>query len=307
MSACNCCEAFPIDVVTLQFRTSSAILSKCGFLEDSGGGFIYGTQISDDPWTFDVDWAKADGECYSNLTFYKTQTIVLQEVDQASQSMTKTLTFNAETCSCDVDANYFYPTSEDPGDVDLISRTLTDEYTTTELMENTVGCIPELPEEWTVGESVSISRIYEELLSCNEAFATYDESIGEVRLTHPPTATGYLKVWLLKRTRDWDSITLTFGPPTDSLFDAYEWIGTPPSPTSGINETANQIISDPIEIVRPEEQQSVEIVVQKWSLIPEYEPTDPIVNEETYELERPTPDCESNGVPTLNEDCPFRE
>jgi hypothetical protein len=307
MSACNCCEAFPVNVVTFESRTSGAQLSKCGFLKDTGGYWFYKNQISDDPWTFDVGWALTDGECYQNLTFYKTQTIVLQEVDQDSQSMTTTATFNTETCECDFEATYFYPTSEDPGDVDFISRTLNNEYTTAELAANTVGCIPEFSEEWTPGNSVTISRIYEEQLNCNEAWATYAESAGQVRIVHPPTATGYLKVWLLKRVRQYDTETLLFGPLTDSQFNVYEWSGTPASNLDGIDSEANRIESAPIEIDRPDEQTSVEVVVQKWSLIPGYEPSDPIVNEETFELERPSPDCESNGVPTLNEDCPLRE
>jgi hypothetical protein len=296
MSACNCCEQLPIDVVTLEFRATDLLLFKCGFIEtdESGcaelGAIIYQQKVT----TYQAEEPTYPGP----------------------YTVTETIVYNSETGDCDYVRD---PSTDEPPYDDLagvpFTTTYGSEYTTAALMVNAGNRIEsqEFSGEWqdaAIGPQenhYSYSEYFEYIEDDCYPGAWASERKIQIRIAHPPTATGYLKVWLWKRTRVFDPQANTVEPPEDSAFEIYEWQGVPASDDYSVDAVENRIEFEYDVLERPAQNTSVQIVVAKWSLIPEYEPSDPIANGETYELERPSPDCESNGVPTLNEDCPLRE
>jgi hypothetical protein len=326
MSACNCCEAFPIDVVTLQRQKKTASLSKCGF-----GDY--------ESWDADGAWPDTgfggSGTVLTNK-FFLQGVLAGLEVDgldpdpEGVGTVTRTYEFNAETGECDlsvVSSGLPENALGDPGDGGFLiynsAPVFSNEYTNTQLISNALTQMPEeFQGEWS--EDVRAFQTLFDTIEDSEPSATYTEEQIQVRITHPPTATGYLKVWLWKKVSQLVEAYETYGEPVYSEFEVYEWEGAPNSDQHGINEEENEIISQVYEVPREEDPPNmvavntltsvgevgftvVEIFVYKYSLIKDYEPDDPVLNEETFELERPNPDCESNGVPTLNEECSFRE
>jgi hypothetical protein len=286
MSACNCCEEFPVDAPGFEYRSRSNILNKCGFL-DSETYYFKETTTYTSPLE--------GGEGFSKINAETQET---EQWNGETLEHVKSYEFNADTCVCEFSETGYFP--EDFGNFDPPTFFYEDEYTDSLLETNNYGCLEK--NEFSEWDNVN-EALAERIIIGGQ---TASESEMEVRLLHQPTATAYLKVWLWQRERDFDPETAEFSAPTDSLFETYEWSGTPPAPEYGINEPENQI-TEIIAVPRLGPNSSVKIFVAKWSLIEGYEPDDPLVDEETFELSRPSPDCESNGVPTLTEECPFRE
>lgn len=193
------------------------------------------------------------------------------------------------------------------------SYQLVDEYTNDELMQEAYDQVQENNGEWITG-TASQNRLLFNAYSCDYTPSCIESSL-QVRVSHPPTATGYLKVWLVKRVRQYNPETDTYSLPVDGPFEEYEWSGSPNDFNFGINEAENRINGPTYTLERPSPQTSVTIQVFKFSLLPNYEPDDPIIDENYFELPnvdnyglsnliRPTPDCKSNGVPTISNDCP---
>jgi hypothetical protein len=327
MSACNCCDAFPINVVTLEGRQRGAQLSKCGTNE-------YDLYSFTDQWPDPVTNGPASGATLLSNKFFLTDVITV-EVDGRAQNpegqgtSTRTYEFNAETGECDVSVTSSGLPNDalgEPGDGGFLiinNYELSNEYTNAQLIENTRTQIPEeFIGEWE-SEGFTAAQYLEDLIVDGDPGASYSETQMQVRISHPPTASGYLRVWLYMRTSKLvDYGGNVYGEPINTELEIYEWDGEPTNAELGIDDEENRITSDvfavPIEEVdldfieidtEIEQGQvagnKVEIVVWKYSLLEGYEPDDPIINEETFQLERPDPDCKSNGVPTLNADCPF--
>jgi hypothetical protein len=284
MSACDCCEQFPILVVEFQSRSKFATLGNCGFYNE------------------------ADDKYYFVQSQYYTNTLGASAPETYGNTQTKTYA-NGD---CTLDTEY------DPADqVDeegnpnppyddgatysepILPPEYESEYTPEMLKDNVNGLLVGDFTEWG-GQTPSAYRFF------SNGQADYSRGVVQVRVVHPPTATGYLKVWLYKKEFIWDEDEewIYVG---DSEFGTYEWTGQPDSLEHSINSEENRVDGEPIDVVVEEDQKRYDVFVLKWSLIPDYVPSDPIFNEETLAYERPVPDCESNGVPTLNEDCPFRE
>jgi hypothetical protein len=260
----------------------------------------------------------------------------LAQNPEGQGTSTRTYEFNAETGDCDVSVtssglpNDALGELGDGGNLIIIDYQLSNEYTNEQLVENTrTQMSEEFSGEWD-SENVAAGQYFDDLINDGDAGAFYNETQLQVRIAHPPTASGYLKVWLYKRTRkliDYvgdgvGGFVEVYSEPINTELEIYEWDGEPANAELGIDDEENRITSDvfavPIEEVdldfieidtEIEQGQvagnKVEIVVWKYSLLEGYEPDDPIINEETFQLERPDPDCKSNGVPTLNADCPF--
>lgn len=292
MSACNCCELFPLEF-DLEHRGEAFFLSKCGYTNRDivnescydGLGVFLTKQI-------DYTWAEND------------------PTGRTSYSVTYSTAYDPETKLCvetRVPANDEAP-YDDLSDAQT-DIAISDEYTSSELMANVYAALPPIEGEWTEVSAVSPAETKRELIDkvgedCYPA-SLYTESSLEVRIAHPPTATGYLKVWLVARTRTFDQQTDTYGPPTDAAFEVYEWNGAPADMTIGMNEPGNRVEGETYVVPRPAEQTKVTIEVFKFSFLPEYEPDDPQVDAENdYAFIRPTPDCLSNGVPQLSAECP---
>ena len=205
-------------------------------------------------------------------------------------------TYTRNGCGYEYDATGYTP-EEFAGTSE--TQQFANEYTDDDLIADVFECLGEFG-EWSDNSAPTAVRELVDTL--------YTESVIEVRITHPPTATGYLKARLFKRVRAYNSETDTYGAPTDSLLTTYEWTGEPADSQYSINHAENLVVGATIAVERGDLNTRVQIAVAKWSLIEGYEPDDPEVDSENdHVLIRPTPDCESNGVPALNEDCPFRE
>jgi hypothetical protein len=336
MSACNCCEAFPLNVVTLEGQKKSFSLSKCGFAEFDG-------------YSADGVWPDTGFSGSGNLLstkFFLTGTLTGIQVDGLAEpvdgegSVTRTYQFNQETGECDLSVSSGGLPEDalgQPGDGGFLiyagDLNLSDEYTNEQLISNASTQAPEeFSGEWS-GSNLTASQYLLNARDNDEpsAFGYYEEEQIQVRITHPPTATGYLKVWLWKKVTKLTEWPDTYdGEPSYTEFEVYEWEGAPNSETHGINAQENKVTSSYYPVDPEEDPETalqmvdfysddgfvifqgqaartrVEIFVYKYSLIKNYTPDDPVLNEATFALERPNPDCESNGVPTLSEACPFR-
>lgn len=300
MSACDCCDLFPIDVVGIQYQSKSIVNSRCGFLEDNDpctgpDATVYRTETI----TYTAPEGQTDFEGYFKINVETNEFVAWtgEPYDHV-----KTYTWDAATCECDFTETGFVP--EDPGTVEQ-SVAYSNTYSIEQLESNTVACLED--EDFGEWQDTPVDAQRSFVLSFCATGTTYSESSAKYRIVHPPTATCYLKAWIYKTVWQIDPETEQESDPVDSLFDTYEWFGEPPSPQDGIDEPANKITSEGFQITRPSINTRIEVYVAKWSLIEGYEPDDPIINETTRQLSRPVPDCLSNGVPTLNEDCPFPE
>lgn len=175
-----------------------------------------------------------------------------------------------------------------------------------EAVTNVQECLASLEfGEWADAGSVETSKVLTEIESYS--IYSYGETVSEYRVKHPPTATGYLKAWLSKVDEAYSPEGELLSSSTEP-FTTYEWSGTPPSLNHSINSLENLITSEVFEATPPESHSVVrKIVISKWSMLPEYEPDDPVSLDllfAPYSHTRPDPDCLSNAVPTLNEDCP---
>jgi hypothetical protein len=299
MSACNCCELFPLEF-DLEFRGSGFSSIKCGF-----------TNRDIEPES-----------CYDGSGVFLTITTTWEpgeDDDRGTYVVTETYAWNSETKTCDYTRN---PATDEPPYDDVEgsmtpSYALSNEYASESLMDNVYNAIEPITGEWSIAGGVNPATLRRELIDkvgedCYVE-SLYNESLLEVRISHPPTATGYLKVWLVTRTQTFDQETETYSTAVDAAFQEYEWTGEPADMTIGMNEEGNRIDGETYVLPRPDAQTKVTVEVFKFSFLPGYEPADPVVDEETapdiynptlYALVRPTPDCLSNGVPTLSYECP---
>ena len=306
-SACNCCQQFPIDVVTLQARQKGASFWKCG------------TNVGN-PWE-DGYFPSPDGQYYQIFKVIFSADFgvypVLNKVNVETGEMTPwtsgtieeifEYSWNAETCSCDFSHTGFVP--EDYGSSSA-TFDWSNVYTDTMLLENTVACIGEYGEWQNLSPfpPTTLRGFYNLAFTDTpeEVNDSYSEQLIEVRITHPPTATGYLKVWLWKGVSTYNGVDCSTS--TWSLFDTYEWEGEPNDLNFGINEPENLVTSDTFTVPRPDLNTCTKIIVAKWSLIKDYEPDDPLSVDEFdlsgVVINRPTTDCKSNGVPALSAECP---
>lgn len=127
------------------------------------------------------------------------------------------------------------------------------------------------------------------------------------RLKHQPTGTCYLKVWFkkvvqkYKNSADACPVLIKDGDPIKEDFDEpYEWeaSGYPcfEDKEKAVSDCENTIYSEP-KTVTAEENQSVTIKIEKWSMLKDYEPDDPDDDE--------CQGCKPDGFPIPNPaDCP---
>lgn len=328
MSACNCCEPFPLNVVMLQTRSESANVAKCGATSGNrialdgelafflGGYFRKVIETYDDPYGPSEQFPEGQEGWSGSETF-----TVTYDYD-SENGCTETVTFDPAV----VGEGGIY---ENQPTFNLFagsnpSNEHTDADIKNEAQDLLVGDYGDWGTAWGPSSggpsNPSASARYQEVDLSFDADpeiytlnGSYLETRLEARIAHPPTATGYLKVWLGKREYNYDaSDEAIWVPDKDSGFQEYTWTGEPASEEHSINAEENQIFGESFELIAPEGKR-FDVFVLKWSLIAGYEPDDPVFNEETqqYELDnfgnplRPTPDCKSNGVPQLNSECPF--
>lgn len=299
MSACNCCEQFPIEAPLLQVRSRNANAAFCGFYNDADGKFYYkAEQTFEDPWAIIEDpGALTEG------TFVRTLT---KSYDATEDVCNETRTF--EPNIYDDEQQMFIPPYDDSSTFNypIGGPEYSEEEAPSAIKERVLNLLGEYS-EWSQLGLLPVPAA--EGFHWGPVFAVVETTgritEAEMRLNHYPTATGYLKVWLTVRTFTWDLEEAGWTNPIDSEFAVYEWTGEPASDQHAVDAPQNRITSQVWQIACADDQKK-DVYIAKYSLIPGYEPEDPLDFNAALSLNRPDPDCESNGVPTLNEDCPFR-
>lgn len=279
-SACNCCDKIPrFDFSELppdlsrdffpfgiRSRTKSASVTPCGVQNPNDG------------------------------LFYKVYT-----ENYELGSVTRTYTYDPETNNCTEEIVADIP--EGGGEGSLISVDYSGQITAGELKgyaETRLG-LAEYSEWSNTATPTALS--YSD--SNGAAIA-----ISEVRGFHPPTFSGFFKMWIDKVTFSWDSDEGRFINPQSGSYDIYEWSGGLLSILHSVNAEENKIYGPTFQLTATDQTQFI-LFIRKFSFLSDYVPNDPNINlgfDATFsfflELDRPSPDCFSNGVPTVNESCP---
>lgn len=299
-SACNCCETIPYPALKLEARSKGTSVTGCGYADPEGEEGVLYRQITTTytaPGPALQLWVgvglNAGEEYYAEINEGDTVEMVFRSV------------VTEDGCGC-IQGEYsgFFWDDMDAG------------YTSEEVYEEVV------PVDEVIGRGEDCLDLLE-LGAWGEWFFAaaekrysphyYSRSVSELRLKHPPTVTGYLKIWLWQR-KFTISTSGEFVSQELSPFDEYVWTGEPSNLNLGVNAEENRITSSVFEIITEDINTRIDIFIGKWSLIPEYEPADPIldpnnsdpsqVNPDFPSWTRPNPDCFSNGTPTVNETCP---
>jgi hypothetical protein len=181
------------------------------------------------------------------------------------------------------------------GDIFLGGQTPTttitheDEYTTAQLLERAEQLELSFdPEGW--------AGVLDGSTIASRSLAPGGNSIylerAKFRFKHRPTASCYLKVWVLL------IFTPEEGDPVEERVE-YEWTGTGrpcvPDSAASIDGEDNLITSTEFDVALPTENGTMSIWLLKWSCLPGYVPDDPDL--ETFF--RPSPDCRPNGFPYM--------
>ena len=184
--------------MTLQARSKEGFALKDGF---GANGTFYLQRTS--TWTGDPGQK------------VNVETQEFSSWDGSAISLVETYTWNPTSCDYEYTETGYTP-EEFAGT--SATQQFANEYTNGALVANVFSCLGEFG-EWSDNSAPTAVRELVDTL--------YTESVIEVRITHPPTATGYLKARLFKRVRTYNSETDTYGAPTDSLLTTYEWTGEP--------------------------------------------------------------------------------
>jgi len=303
-SACNCCETIPYPALKFETRSKGASVTGCGFTE---GNAVYRQKKI----TFT-----------SNGEYLQRHTGVGQDegfdfYGQVDEGGTTQVTERIEVSLNRCDCMQYY-----------VSGFFWDEvsaYYPPEVYVN-VEYSEVVPSEEVIERGESCLDIQQFDVWSENAFATsekryyphrYSTSVSELRLKHPPTVTGYLKIWLWQRTLNISTSEYQYFDQYTSQnlspFAEYVWTGEPNDLNFGVNAEENEITSDVFGIIAEDTNIRMDVFIGKWSLLPEYEPADPILdpNSDLSQINpnlpswiRPRPDCFSSGTPTVNAICP---
>jgi hypothetical protein len=299
VSACNCCEPFPTfsgafsyQPYVLKLEGRSKSFGAGPFYYEDENGDYFKTKTETDTWKGGPGTILYADVSNQGLDYYG-------EIDFGSTTQ-RTYTYAWINCQVEGSASGFY--FDERGDTEVTTQYSNPFNWPSEAVINAQECLASSEfGEWADVGSVETSKVLN---------TGYAETVSEYRVKHPPTATGYLKVWLSKVDENYSPEGELVSSSTQP-FTTYEWSGAPPSLNHSINSLENLITSQVFEATPPESYSVVrKIVISKWSMLPEYEPDDPVSLElvfAPYSHTRPVPDCLSNGVPTLNDDCPFPE
>lgn len=180
----------------------------------------------------------------------------------------------------------FHETRTPPGCIGgSVPSVYTDEYTTSDLLTRVGDSFGVLPDP--ASDGMPHSQRY---LGTYEASATLQRTKWSV--VHTPTPTCYLKVWLetVFQNPDGDIVSRTPIAP-------YEWRGEGNPCFEGDDLNAIEILSEPQELLEPDENGYLYVNVVKFSIVEGYVPDDPTVDFGGIPLLRQCPDPKPNGFP----------
>lgn len=290
-------------------------LNKCGFQLTSGGLFYTnkntpcGGSASYGGLTSGTKWWKKFTETYNGCPPHYSGTVTAYNSLIANPATNgATCYFTGYVCSGSIDHDtdpYLFhdcvhlfpghegvPNSSD-NDADY---TLSDEDTTADLIARCSTYFPAWPDTYVTSVAGGLAAVDNTYAYRN---LTTDESNYSIirfryKVHHAPTASCYLKCWIVKRWRaegaDPSSDTIT--PVTTYVWSAS---GDPcfTNPTLGFNHSTNLITSGLLGTENePATDGKVWIEISKWSCLEDYEPDDP-----NLDGTRPSPDLNPNGWP----------
>jgi hypothetical protein len=301
-SACNCCETIPFLSFRHTIRSKGVTIGECGFIKEGDETNLYRqitttyTETGSGIQLFVGIGSDAGADFYAEVNEGDTTQVTLRREP------------SEDGCGCErIEVSGFY--WDDPAGVE-VDNEYAEVATEAELIESTERCF----ENQEFFESYEDDRWFDYSFVSSENYieggtpaGSYTISESRLSLIHPPTVSGYLKIWLWQRK--WTMVNGEYQSQELEPFDTYEWSGAPTFPDLGVNAVENRITSPEFEILA-ELGTVIDVFIGKWSLIPDYEPSDPIldpnaeINAEVSSWIRPSPDCFSNGTPTVNAICP---
>lgn len=146
--------------------------------------------------------------------------------------------------------NYGTLVTSGDGTLKETETTLSNEYTTSELIANAIAALSE------TSDSVEADATAIRDLAGDESAFSLQRAVINIR--HAPTPTGYLKVWLRE--------SIDGGAPTE--FDTYVW--TQPA---GVSDPLSEIEGADIAVDELESNGTRVVTIWKWSLLPDYNPS----------------------------------
>jgi hypothetical protein len=159
--------------------------------------------------------------------------------------------------------------------------TLSNEYTTAQLIANTIAALNDYSTSFGGAENRSAAGNCSAFRDLSTDEVSYSIRRTKYKVRHNPTGSTYLKVWLRQRFRPEG----TFGS-ADVVTDlaAYIWNGTPSSgglafgdSTHRYNDIENRIDSAVLgEVIEPSSDGTLTVEINKWSCVEGYTPDDSI-------------------------------
>jgi|694.fasta_scaffold37532_3 hypothetical protein len=226
------------------------------------------------------------------------------------------------------DDGFYYKMYVETYEIGSITRTYTYDPVTNNCIEEIISDLPEgggegelqsveyseqvTPEELIGYAETRLSQVeYSEWNeTINPVASRYSDfsgaaiTVSEVQAFHPPTFSGFFKMWIDGVNFTWDPDQGFINPQSDP-YDTYEWSGGLQSMSHSVNAEENRIYGPTFNLTAPNQTQII-LYISKFSFLPDYVPNDPNIDVESGfpVITRPDPDCFSNGVPTVNASCP---
>lgn len=317
--ACNCCERPPAHdppvspFFTIESRTKLAGITQCGFFNEQDGKYYKKyIEVYSDPWTEDPNWSGSPTITIVRTRDYNPEwsapidTCLEETIDYIPESIVDIDENGVEFLRAPYDdgatfnsGNFLYSDYEEEITPSQIKQLLLPKFEEAEFIPSNFGESPPFGSEPSPPFSFGTFSFGFHFRIGIEAGAIQQ---SQFRITHPPSATGYLKIWFDKVIYNWDQELFSWVYVSREPFDAYIWSGGIPNPQNGVNDPENRIISQVFDL-QIQDDEAYEIAPRKWSMLQQYEPVDPTDIFPIGLTTRPIPDCFSNNFPTVNGDC----
>lgn len=261
MSACNCCEEPPCPAPILSSRSVSVTKGQCGWLRSDGQ--VYMKRVDHfTTWPFSFPGAS------ETITYTPDTTPTGGSCSMEDESVPgvgfmgcpvyciKTNSTTNDTCDCNGGGTGYVHEYE-----------YSSVYTVDELIANTLASLPDFADAVDGGWS------YRSDLSSYGGLKSLSIRKAKWKLSHLPTGTCYLKVWLQTRFSP-----IGGGDDVITGLDPYEWFGSGSpcieDPTLPVNDDAQIITSDEHDLDIPESSGTLSVEIVKYSCVEGYEPED---------------------------------
>jgi len=296
MACASCCNPPPTEAPTLESRTASKSLSKCGYTNPNDGK-MYLTRTKTWDHNYDLGDNGTRIETGSEIT-EKDAVTCTNEYSGGARSITTIYQVCSGDNSMGGDPDQLHPRVWDvagvinpssgqwtysgtqtncgntfaafrgpfggPGSGGSFETEYVTEYVTSLLISNTIAAIPDLGEWDGAGGTIASSN-----LTATEA--SYSAVEGEWRVSHSPQGTCYLKVWVDQTFNPEDAGEATV---TEVVYEWDQTSGTPcvTVPTEDYFGESNKIHGPENAVAVPATHGDVTVELARWSFIKGYAP-----------------------------------